>query len=356
MSSYVRPVIEKLNAYRVTPPDYEIVVNANECPWDIPTVLKEEICQKIMAAPLNRYPDAGFRRLLTALSNYTGYPEDHHICGNGSDELVAMLYQTFVSPGEITVSHSPGFAMYGIWAEIAGATFLDVPDTEEGIPDTKAMIDLANTRQAKMIFICNPNNPTGYLFSREEVIEIIDNTQSLVVLDEAYMEFHGSSMGDLIDIYPERLIIMRTLSKAFGLASLRCGYCLGNPKLIDYLYKVKAPYNINSLTQIAAEIVLNNRDLLKERLVLLKDEKCKINDLLQCLPDVQTYPAASNFIYFKTPKAEAIYNTMEANNILIRYFPDDRAIRLTIGSPEENKKIAKILKEVCHDQSCNHPS
>jgi len=353
VKSYVRPVIEKLNAYRVTPPDYDIVVNANECPWDIPKPLKEEICQKIMATSLNRYPDAGFRRLLTALSDYTGYPENHHICGNGSDELIAMLYQTFVSPGEVTISHSPSFAMYGIWAEIAGATFMDVPDTDEGTPDCEAIIHLANTHGAKMIFICNPNNPTGYLFSREDIMQIIDNTQSLIVLDEAYMEFHGSSMGDLIGLYPERLIIMRTLSKAFGLASLRCGYCLGDPQLIDYMYKVKAPYNINTLTQIAAETVLNNRDLLKERLVLLKEEKCKMNDLLQSLPNVQTYPAASNFIYFKTPQAQAIYDAMEANRVLIKYYPGDQAIRLTVGSPDENKKIAKILKEVCDDQSCN---
>ncbi len=352
MSSYVRPTIKKLNAYRVTPPDYDIIVNANECPWDIPKSLKEEICRKIMATPLNRYPDAGFRGLLKALSAYTGYPESHHICGNGSDELIAMLYQTFVAPGEVALSHSPGFAMYSLWAEISGATFIDVPDTEADTPNIEEMVRLAVANNAKIIFLCNPNNPTGYLFQREEIVHIIDNTPSLIVLDEAYMEFHGNSLSDLIDLYPERIIIMRTLSKAFGLAALRCGYCLGNPELIDYMYKVKAPYNMNTFTQIAAQTLLNNRMLLKERLDLIKEEKQKLEDLLNTLPDVQAAPTASNFIYFKTPKATALYNALEANSILVKYYPENSAFRLTVGTPEENIKIANIIKEVCRDQSC----
>lgn len=348
MKDFIRPGINDLEAYRVENPAYEVILNANENPYDFPVELKKELCEQIMAMPLNRYPEACYPELLTQLSDYTGVPDEQIICGSGSDELIAMLNQAFVNPGEAVVCHRPSFAMYSIWTTIAGGELVAVPDSEDDVPNVDKIIAAARTSDAKLIYICNPNNPTGYLFPRHDIVQIIEETDALVILDEAYMEFKGATHVDLIDIYPN-VVVLRTLSKAFGLAAIRCGYALGPKPLIDAMYKVKSPYNLNSLTQAAAVIALKNRDKLLDRLNVLNVERRRMYKALRELPLDKLYPTAANFIYFETSKACDLYAEMKENGILIKYFPGNEgegSIRLSIGSPQENEKVLKILKKV----------
>ncbi|MDO4288665.1 MAG: histidinol-phosphate transaminase [Eubacterium sp.] len=349
MKKYTRPCVENLEAYRVETPHYDIILNANENPWDFPEHLKKELCDKIMTLDLNRYPEACFPELLSELSDYTGLPGDQIICGCGSDELIAMINQSFVNPGDVVVTHLPSFAMYQIWTDIADGRFIGVPDLEGHIPDLDKLIAVAQAEGAKLIYLCNPNNPTGYLFSEAQIRQVLDQTEALVILDEAYMEFDGHSYARLIAEYPN-LLVLRTLSKAFGLAGIRCGYCLGSKALIDVMYKVKSPYNLNSLTQAAAVIALRHRDELLERLAVLNAERAKMIEALKALPIDRLYPTASNFIYFESGKSAAIYEAMKAADILIKLMsgkgqaPD--CIRLSVGTPEENAKVLEVLREV----------
>ena len=352
METLVRKNIKNLNAYKVDAPQYEIIVNANESPYDFPMALKQQFCDEICNTDLNRYPEACFPELLKELSNYTGVPEEGIICGSGSDEVIAMINQAFVNPGDVIVSHSPSFAMYDIWATIADAKHIRVNDLPDHQPDIDTMIAEACENNAKLVYLCTPNNPTGHTFSRDAILKILDSVPSLVILDEAYIEFFGESSVDLITKYP-RLLILRTLSKAFGLAGIRCGYALGNKEIIDVLYKVKGPYNLNVLTQKIAVIALKNRESILSNLEILKAEREKAMAFLEALNAFKLYPSGSNFIYFEAPQAEEIYEALLKNNILIKYFKDDDretgSIRFSIGTPQENQKILAIIKEVVYN-------
>lgn len=349
MRQFERDCIRNLTAYQVEPVHYDIILNANENPWDFPDTLKKQLCDQIMGMSLNRYPDAGFSELLTELSSYTGVPEDQIICGTGSDELIAMITQSFLNPGEAVVTHLPSFAMYKIWTAIGNGAFYGVPDIHGHNPNTEALIATARQTDAKLIYLCTPNNPTGYLFPRYDLVQIIEETNALVIIDEAYMEFKGVTHMDLLSNYPN-VIILRTLSKAFGLAGIRCGYAMASKELIDVLYKVKSPYNLNSITQAAAILALKNRDKLLARLKTLNVERRKVYKVLRDCRLEKLYPTASNFIYFETEKSQEIYEAMKNAGILIKYFPHDgtneAAIRLSIGTPDENARVSKILKEV----------
>ena len=354
MEKLVRKNIESLVAYKVDAPQYDIVVNANESPFDFPMQLKRKFCDEICNTDLNRYPEACFPELLDELTDYTGVPQDGIICGSGSDELIAMINQAFVDPGDVVVSHTPSFAMYDIWATIANARHLMVADLPGHLPDVDGLIAAACDNQAKLLYICNPNNPTGYIFAKDDIIKILDAVPSLVILDEAYIEFFGESNVDLLAKYP-RLLILRTLSKAFGLAGIRCGYALGNKDVIDILYKVKGPYNLNVLTQKLAVIALKNRDQILRNLETLKAERLKAMAMLETLPGITAYPSGSNFIYFETTKAEAIFDALLKRNILIKRFSESQSnpssIRFSMGKPQENQKILEIIKEVVYNEA-----
>ncbi len=158
MNPFVRPCVADLDAYKVEPPQYDIILNANENPWDFPQELKEELAKAMMETPLNRYPDASFTQLRQELSAYTGIDADQIIAGSGSDEVIAMICQSFVNPGDVILAHAPSFSMYEIWSAIAGASFMGIPDKEDHLPDIDLLINTAKERQAKIVYLCNPNN------------------------------------------------------------------------------------------------------------------------------------------------------------------------------------------------------
>lgn len=349
MKDFTRVNIKNLVAYKVDAPQYEIIVNANESAYDFPMILKRQFCDDICNTDLNRYPEACFPELLEALSDYTGVPSEGIICGSGSDEVIALINQAFVDPGDVIVSHSPSFSMYEIWSSIANANYIPVPDLADHIPDLEGIIQKANDFDAKIIYLCNPNNPTGYTFSREQILKVLDSVSALLILDEAYIEFFGESSVDLLKKYPN-LMILRTFSKAFGLAGIRCGYALGNKDIIDILYKVKGPYNLNVMTQKIAVLALKNRGKILSHLDEIRAERENIKSELESLKTFKIYPSGSNFIFFETPLAQAIYQELLDNNILIKWFKDtDRhpgSIRFSIGKPSENRQIISIIRKV----------
>lgn len=347
---FTRPCVKDLEAYKVVPPNYNIIVNANENPFDFPDALKKELNDEIMHMPLNRYPDPSATALREQLADYVGVDADQIICGCGSDEIMSMLNQTFINPGDVVISHAPSFSMYQIWSVIGGADFIWVPDNDDLYPDVENIINTAKLKNAKLIYLCSPNNPTGSLLPRHDVIDILEETNALVILDEAYIEFKKE--GDLTDIVNEynNVIVLRTLSKAFGLAGIRCGYAVGPKPLIDMMYKVKSPYNLNKLTQAAAVIALKHRDTLLKNVEILNSERQRLYEFLKGLKGVtRVYPTASNFIYFEVPDGAPLYDALLDEGILVKYLKHDVSddvdhIRLTVGSPEENDAVIKVLK------------
>jgi histidinol-phosphate aminotransferase len=345
-----RPCVRVLEAYQVVPPNYKIILNANENPYDFPDALKKAFCERMMATTFNRYPDPTAAAVREELSAYTGVAADQIIVGCGSDEIMAMLGQTFIDPGDVVVGHAPSFSMYEIWSVIAGGQFVWVPDNAAYHHNVEGIINTAKENNAKLIYLCSPNNPTGGLFPRHDVIQILEETDALVVLDEAYIEFKSpdDSLARLVDSYGN-LLVMRTLSKAFGLAGVRCGYCLGPKPLIDMIGKVKSPYNLNKLTQEAALIGLQNRDRILARVKTLNAERHRVYRALLAFDLGRVFPTAANFIYFETPRGAAIEKAMRARSILVKTFGATGGgltpFRLTIGAPEENDAVLDAIAE-----------
>ncbi|MCT4563245.1 MAG: histidinol-phosphate transaminase [Maledivibacter sp.] len=349
MKRLMKKCIENIRAYEVIEEEYDIKVDANESPYNILNELAPIILKDIVSKELNRYPDSEAVQLKKKIADYTGINTENIMCGNGSDELLKVIIDCFVDKGDVVVTHSPSFVMYRLITEIAGGKFIELSGDESFSIDIDRIISTANENDAKLIFLCNPNNPTGTLIPRDEIIRVLENTSSIVVVDEAYYEFYGETIIDRIYDY-KRLIVLRTLSKAFGLAALRIGYGVSAKETMDILNRVKPPYNLNSISQYIGEIVLDNIDIVHKNIETIKKDRDKLFVELESMKDIKAIPSGSNFILIKTSRYEDLMKKFKEDKIKIKGFGTkgvlQNCIRITIGTKEENDRILKLLKEV----------
>lgn len=343
--NFVREAVQKLNAYQPEPQEAAAVLNANENPYNLPKDVREKISESLLDLDYNRYPDPDSTELKKAFSEMTGVAEDQIIVGNGLDEILSILTDTFVEPGETVVSHSPGFAMYKVWTDVADGNYVEVEDLEDHQINVNGLVSEAIRNNAKLVFVCSPNNPTGQTIDLQEVEELVEATPSIVVLDEAYADFDGCTFIDLINNY-DNLIVLRTMSKAFRIPAARVGFASGPKELIDAMKKVKAPYNVDSLSQDVAKIVIENRDELEPAIEEIKNQREDMYDFLSSIEDIETLPSAANFLYITTPKHKELNEAFINNEVLVRYFPKEQSFRITIGTPKENKLVKESIEEV----------
>lgn len=328
-----------------------IKLDANENPHDFPPEVLERIFREVGGREISRYPDASAAALRESLAAYTGVSPGCIMVGNGSDELILNIMLTFGAGGKLAVA-TPTFAMYGLHARIAFAQKVEVPRLSDFRIDLEALKEAAAGPDVKVVVICTPNNPTGTATSPRETEEILKSTGAVVVVDEAYGEFGGESCIPLLGRYPN-LIVLRTFSKAYGLAGLRVGYLLAGEPVIEQLLKVKQPYNLNAFSQAAARVVMENLTPFKERIERILVDRDKLMAALTALPGVETFPTRANFILFRTPlPADKIYTGLLQRGVLIRSMDGpglSRCLRVAVGTEEENKifieSLAEILKE-----------
>lgn len=348
MKDMIKECVMNLKPYKVIEDEYAIKLDANESPYNIFEDIGELILAKLIPEP-NRYPNNDSTRLKKALEEYTKMGEENILCGNGSDELLKIVIDTFVSMGDFVVTHSPSFAMYKVMTQIAGGKLLEVEGDKTFSIDIDTIISQANENNAKLIFLCTPNNPTGRVINREDIIKVLDNTSSIVVVDEAYYEFHGETVIDKINEY-ERLIVLRTLSKAFGLAGLRIGYGVASKSMIEIISKVKPPYNLNTISQSIGEIVLDNREAVYKYIELIKSERDRISHELETIDSIEVIPTKSNFVLIRTNKYDDLMKRFNRKKIKVKGFGIEgilgKCIRLTIGMESENMKVLQVLKDV----------
>jgi len=249
---------------------------------------------------------------------------------------------------------SPAFAMYGLQGRVAGAEIIDVPRLEDFQIDAAGMKQAAARPDVKLVFICTPNNPTGNTVPRDVTEDIIRSTRAIVVVDEAYGEFGGESCIPLLRRYPN-LIILRTFSKAFGLAGLRVGYLLANPVIINDLLKVKQPFNLNVFSQTAARVVMENLQPFQERIQKILEERDRFFDQLSAIPGVEAFPTQANFILFRTPlPAREVYEGLLKRGLLVRSVEGpalSRCLRVSVGTAEENKLFIEKLSDILTEAS-----
>lgn len=349
MKELIKESVVNLKPYKVIEEDYEIKIDANESPYNIFQDIGKLVLAKLAKLRPNRYPDNEAAELKEALAEYTKVDEDKILCGNGSDELLKIIIDTFVDKGDTVVTHSPSFAMYKVMTQIAGGKLLEVAGDEEFSIDIDKIITKANENKSKVIFLCSPNNPTGRIIKKEDIIKVLDNTTSIVVVDEAYYEFFGESVIDKINAY-ENLIVLRTLSKAFGLAGLRVGYGIASKNMIEIISKVKAPYNLNSISQCIGKTALDNKEIAFKYIESLKGGRDRLFSQLKTINSIQAIPSKSNFILIRTKKYKDLMKRFKEEKIQVKGFGVNgvlgNCIRLTVGTENENIKVLKILKEV----------
>lgn len=341
----------ELDSYKVEPHVQGIALDKNEIPWSLDGKVEEVLVRKLRTMEFNRYPDSGCTALKKALSKYTGIDAASIGVGNGSDELISVLLQTFIEPGDTIAVCNPSFSMYKIYGSICGARIWEYDLDSCFRIKLEEFITGIQTEKPKVVFLCNPNNPTGGRLELEEIKRILEEAGGIVVVDEAYFEFSGLTAAELLAEY-EKLVILRTFSKALGLAALRIGYMLANPAVINYINRVRSPFNVNAFAQAAALEVLENLDLTAERIEMIKSERGRLIEGLTALKVLECFESWSNFILVRSNNAGGIYRRLRETGIHIKYFASPAlkdCLRITIGSREENDKFYEAVKEAVYE-------
>ena len=340
----VEPV--EVMAERAGIPQEKIIrLNGNENPYGPSPAVAEALAN---FPNFNHYPDPEQRQLRDALSGYIGVIPDRIIAGNGSDELIDMLFRMFIGPGDNIINLTPTFGMYSLGAEICGGQAISVPRDENFDIDLEG-IKLAITPRTKAIVVCSPNNPSGNMPNEAEVRALLD-TGILVIVDEAYYEFSGETLMPLLEEYPN-LVILRTFSKWAGLAGLRIGLGAMHPDLAAMMMSVKPPYNVNLAAEVALIASLKDMPALLERVNAIVDERERMMGLLKAIPTVKPYPSRSNFILCQLPDGSGprVFEGLCNRGIFLRHWSNPRLIdcvRTSVGFPEENNVVATALAEL----------
>lgn len=309
----------------------------------------EKISKAIMDLKINEYPDSDSNELREILGEKLGFGPENIMISCGADQMISIIVNAFIDPGDSILTFSPSFSMYSISTKLVGGNVIEVPLGEDFKFNYDEFIKVIETQEAKIVFLCTPNNPTGGIISREDIIGILDKAESIVVLDEAYIEFDGEGHLDLIEKYPN-LLILRTLSKAYGLAGARVGYGIASKELMDILYKTKPVYNVSSISQEAAKIVLEEEELVNNILSEIKEERDKMFEELKSIKNIKVYESHANFLLFKVEDSKRVFDYLVEKGILVRYFgqegPLANHLRVAIGRKEENQIVIQRLKEV----------
>jgi histidinol-phosphate aminotransferase len=300
------------------------------------------------AATLNRYPDGGAHRLRTALAERWKVHVDQVILGNGSDEILGLLARAFLAPGDEAVMADETFVIYKMEVTAAHGISVEVP-LKEGRHDLRAMAD-AVTEKTKLLFVCNPNNPTGTAVRKNEVEDLMARVPEhvLVVFDEAYCEYvRLSDFPDTLRYVSQgrNVIVLRTFSKIYGLAGLRIGYGLTTAEVTDYLNRVRPPFNANSMAQQAALAALHDEEHVASTRALNGTEMDKVRAELEAL-DLKPLPSETNFLYFDAGgDGRRLFEALLREGIIIRHIRGPM-VRVTIGLPEENQLFLTALRRV----------
>ena len=298
---------------------------------------------------LNRYPDPQQKELKESLSSLKNISAENIFIGNGSDEVIDLAFRIFCNPGEDkALTFSPTYGMYDVSADINNIDLVKIPLTDNFQINLKEVTPYLSDKNLKIIFICSPNNPTGNTIKTNDIENILNNFNGIVIIDEAYIDFSSvESWNTKIEQHPN-LIVSQTFSKAWGLAAARVGVAYTNKNIIGLFNKIKPPYNVSSLNQKAAINSLNNFELFEKNKKLILQEKKLLSETLKKLEIVKkVYPSDANFILIEVSNADNIYNKLVSKKIIIRNRNKviDNCLRITIGSPEENKQLINELKK-----------
>ncbi len=353
LDKLIRSDIKALTSYKTQDASGYIKLDAMENPYSLPEDLKNDWASIFKEADINRYPDPSAKNLKKQLSKAMKIPEECGlILGNGSDEIIQIISTSLSRSGQCVMSVDPSFIMYQMTATYAGMNYYGVPlDKEDFSINMTLMLKMIRNHKPSVIFLANPNNPTGNLFPEKQILEIIESTDGLVVIDEAYGPFHNKSFMPNLKNH-NNLLIMGTVSK-MGLAGLRLGFLVGSEQLLEEFEKVKLPYNINILTQIGAEFALSHKEVFDKQASIICLEREKLIENLKKLSNIKVYNSDANFVLIRAPKGQANFwfDELKKSGILIKNLNGTNSLlndclRITVGTEKENKLLISSLIKI----------
>ena len=340
--------LRNLEPYQPNIGQFHVRLDANESFISLPENIRKEIGEKVSQVEFNRYPDPYAVELCDKFAKYFNVPSDLVVATNGSDELLFLLTSCFANAGDKLMMVKPDFSMYGIYAELAGMQ-VEVFEKDDNLQiGVDALIAAAKEKQVQILMFSNPCNPSSLIESKEDVLKIVSALEdTLVIVDEAYMEFaDGASVLDVVAQYPN-MMVLKTLSKAFGLAAARLGFAVANETLIRALKAAKSPYNVNTMSQVVGSVIFDHpeyindcieqirvsRDSLYNSFVELKARQPKIKSLMN---------TKSNFVYMEVEDAAGAFAALKQQGIAIRLMKN--YLRICAGSEAENKAMLEALE------------
>ena len=336
---------ETLEGKVEVPVDSIIKLDANENPYGCsPRVGKALGSYR----DFNIYPDDGQERIRGLLAGYTGVDARHIVAGSGSNRLIDLVLRLLISPGDEVINCVPTFGIYSFSTELCGGKVVEVPRDRDYAVDVAA-VKAAINGKTKIIFLANPNNPSGTATSPQDILELV-GTRIPVLVDEAYYEFSGETVAELVGQY-DNLMVLRTFSKWAGLAALRLGYGLFPADIADFLLRIKIPYNINVAARIAVEESLKDIDYLMERVKAIVTERDRLFKELKKIEWLRPIPSVANFVLCQVLRGKAVelHRRLREKGILVRYFDQpllEDYIRVSVGRPEDTDALVRTLHEI----------
>jgi histidinol-phosphate aminotransferase len=347
----IKPQVRTLRAYSLSLPRARVKVNQNENPWDAPARIKEETLRRLDTREWSRYPDFVPESLHVRLAEFSGWRTDGIIAGNGSNELIQALLMVTVGPGKRVLISEPTFALYRQISTVLGGEVISIHLTAELSYDMNALQKTVSDVQPDVTIVCSPNNPTGCVLSDQDLRALLRSTSGIVVVDEAYHEFAEHSVVPLLRDH-ENLVVLRTFSKAMAMAALRVGYLLAIPELASEISKAVLPYNLNAVSQVAAEVAVElYEDELRPLVRKIITERERLYGELGRIAGLAAVRSLANFMVVRsTIDPRQVFSELIERDILIRdvsgYPMLSDYFRLSVGTPEENDLLLSALREI----------
>lgn len=342
--------VKNLTPYEPISGTYEIRLDANESFLTVPKNIENEMVEALKNSALNRYPDPMATKLIEGFSKYFGVNPECVTAGNGSDEIISVIMNAFLQKGDKILTLEPDFSMYRFYAEIAECESVKYQKDDNLDVNIDDVISLANKEKVRIVIFSNPCNPTSRIITKDDIRKLINSTDALVVLDEAYMDFaeDGSLLGEFENY--DNLIILKTCSKALGSAALRLGFAVANKTLTNVIRAVKSPYNVNSVSQALGEVLFSHPDYIDNCIeTVVNSRKELYNEILKIKSDKieKVYETHTNFVFMKVKNAKQVFEKMKENSIIIRNMGE--YLRITAGTKYENEKMLETFKKVLEE-------
>lgn len=347
----VKACVRALQPYALSPHRANVKINQNENPWDLPAGVKQETMRRLGSRRWSRYPDFAPASLHKRLSEFAGWTADGIIAGNGSNELIQALLMVTVGPGKRVLISEPTFALYRQISDVLGGEVVSVPLSPELNYDVEALLAAVGDARPDLTIICSPNNPTGAVLSDDDLRTLLKSTDGLVIVDEAYHEFAEHSVVPLLRQH-KNLVVLRTFSKAMAMAALRVGYLLAEPELAREISKAVLPYNLNAISQTAAEVTVEMyEEELRPLVRRIISERERLYRELSKVDGLAPLPSRANFMVVRS-KADPkwVFAELLKRDILIRdvsnYPMLSEYFRVSVGTPDENDLLLSALAEI----------